>query len=701
MTAITITDLNNAKLDVDHIAAIATSTSPTATDRLGGVKKTIAGVNADLVSKVADVEAAKNTAVNTSIPSKVSDVQTASTHAITVDIPAAVALVNTEVAFTSAGEAHTSMLSAIAAKDLAQAAALASAVALAAKNTIAEGRASVTDGQTFWVKPNTTDSLVRFTSYVRTSSSAQTLIVSIGTGAEIDYLNSILTTRKIVDVSSTLAAWLDNYGRLAGSIDSSGNWSIAKLLANNAVINASTFVLPPALPGYVLGDKTVNLTQVTDVLSSELDKYGRISKVTQSDGSTQITKLRDSSGSLVYPQIAAIKTTADTALAMAAGSGVAPGSAKARLKAALAWGNWPRIMSSPPAVVIGTAGAASTISGSSLISMSDSRLLMLNATKTVAGTTYPDNALYKGISGHYGSTVFSNGVAVEFIHTGTELELYCKGTGGSFRIFVDDALTQEAAYGPMTNVGALFNIKVSFSGSASRRIRVEGIKSWGGVRIASGDSISAQARDYPLVVALGDSGWEGTGASLPNGGFSFTLGKALGWNMQSSGLGGTGIIAKGLVGVNTNYLDRITDLTVSGATLGIVPVSINDLGNTADAIRDSCYQIYAAWVAVNPNSPLIFMGPWVPRGTMPSSGIYALDEGIRKAAWALHCPYVDTLYPNPRTGTGSVISPVGDGNADIYTGFAPSDNLHPSQLGHEHFGLFYAARFKQIILNEV
>lgn len=43
MPAITSLDLSNAKLDVDHIAAIATSTSPTATDRLGNTKNTVTG----------------------------------------------------------------------------------------------------------------------------------------------------------------------------------------------------------------------------------------------------------------------------------------------------------------------------------------------------------------------------------------------------------------------------------------------------------------------------------------------------------------------------------------------------------------------------------------------------------------------------------------------------------------------------------
>lgn len=41
--AISMQDLENAKTDVDHIAAVATSLDPTATDRLGHVKQTLAG----------------------------------------------------------------------------------------------------------------------------------------------------------------------------------------------------------------------------------------------------------------------------------------------------------------------------------------------------------------------------------------------------------------------------------------------------------------------------------------------------------------------------------------------------------------------------------------------------------------------------------------------------------------------------------
>jgi hypothetical protein len=50
MPSITITDLQNAKLDVDHIAEIVTSPDATATDRLGVVKNTLAGSLAIMAS---------------------------------------------------------------------------------------------------------------------------------------------------------------------------------------------------------------------------------------------------------------------------------------------------------------------------------------------------------------------------------------------------------------------------------------------------------------------------------------------------------------------------------------------------------------------------------------------------------------------------------------------------------------------------
>jgi len=104
MPAITIADLTNAKLDVDHIAAIATSTAPTATDRLGGVKNTMAGSIVAIESKMALFETAK-TAALIAIPAKVAQIEDAKAAAL-IAIPAKVALVDTAVAASYVGQAE-------------------------------------------------------------------------------------------------------------------------------------------------------------------------------------------------------------------------------------------------------------------------------------------------------------------------------------------------------------------------------------------------------------------------------------------------------------------------------------------------------------------------------------------------------------------------------------------------------------------
>lgn len=69
MPAITLPDLNNAKLDVDHIAEIANSTAATATDRVGHVKKTLKGVFSDVDASVSK----KMTDVDSVLASKIAE----------------------------------------------------------------------------------------------------------------------------------------------------------------------------------------------------------------------------------------------------------------------------------------------------------------------------------------------------------------------------------------------------------------------------------------------------------------------------------------------------------------------------------------------------------------------------------------------------------------------------------------------------
>lgn len=57
MPAITIPDLNNAKVDVDHIAKVANSPELTATDRLGHTKRTLAGIDALAMERIEENDA--------------------------------------------------------------------------------------------------------------------------------------------------------------------------------------------------------------------------------------------------------------------------------------------------------------------------------------------------------------------------------------------------------------------------------------------------------------------------------------------------------------------------------------------------------------------------------------------------------------------------------------------------------------------
>lgn len=148
MAAITINDLNNAKLDVDHIAALATSTEATATDRLGNTKFTIAGAIAEFPNASANASAAAASAA---------------------------AALSSEIAAAAAG-----------------AAALIQAGVYA---TEALGRAAVADGAAFKVQG---DGDVAAYEYRRTDSANSVLIASYPSASAVKKVSSPLAAIKKV-----------------------------------------------------------------------------------------------------------------------------------------------------------------------------------------------------------------------------------------------------------------------------------------------------------------------------------------------------------------------------------------------------------------------------------------------------------------------------------------------------------------------
>lgn len=74
MTLLSSNDLEKAKIDVDHIAAISTSTAPTATDRLGHVKPTLTGALSNIAAEINLMHDAVLTAIATDLPASIASV---------------------------------------------------------------------------------------------------------------------------------------------------------------------------------------------------------------------------------------------------------------------------------------------------------------------------------------------------------------------------------------------------------------------------------------------------------------------------------------------------------------------------------------------------------------------------------------------------------------------------------------------------
>lgn len=139
MAAITIADLNTAKLDVDHIAEIATSSALTATDRLGNVKRTLAGALAEFPDATAKAAQAATSAS--------ASATSASAAATSATSAASSASESTTSAAAAAGSATT----AIAAQAQAEAARDAAYVNADVYASTAAGIAATTVGDQFQV----------------------------------------------------------------------------------------------------------------------------------------------------------------------------------------------------------------------------------------------------------------------------------------------------------------------------------------------------------------------------------------------------------------------------------------------------------------------------------------------------------------------------------------------------------------------
>lgn len=92
--------------------------------------------------------------------------------------------------------------------------------------------------------------------------------------------------------------------------------------------------------------------------------------------------------------------------------------------------------------------------------------------------------------------------------------------------------------------------------------------------------------------------------------------------------------------------------------------------------------VWDAILAALPDSELVIIGPFFPRGgTGMSADMVLMDDGLKERADARGLRYISPIAEEGITGTGKVSAPVGDGNADIYIS---SDGTHPTPAGHKY-----------------
>lgn len=392
----------------------------------------------------------------------------------------------------------------------------------------------------------------------------------------------------------------------------------------------------------------------------------------------------------------AAKASADSARASADAATLGKSSNTAQLIGAMrANGFFPLGLGRAPAadipvVSLGAAGANSALNaraaGNPLVLASDPRIQWLSGPTALDAT-----GAWRPRGAWYGATLgrASQYAAIEFSHTGTDLELSLFGSfaaaTGNLRVLVNDRIVTVQSLPSAT--GSHHFLRLTFPAAATRRIRIEGASGkFRGINVGAAAEITATGRTYPLISVMGDSFAEGTGATWLQDGQGAALVRALGGRANLAGVGGTGLISPGTGGkVAWTEATRITDLTLAGVTdalgyptlaaLGIVMMSLSDVGAAAaswsafgasfqDAVNNRVGALIDAWQTANPGKPLVFFGPtW--NAESPALDIYRIRDAVQEACWAAASAnvwFIDRLAPGTllRRGTRTSLGVLGN-----------------------------------------
>jgi len=176
--------------------------------------------------------------------------------------------------------------------------------------------------------------------------------------------------------------------------------------------------------------------------------------------------------------------------------------------------------------------------------------------------------------------------------------------------------------------------------------------------------------------------------------FAHWLSIITGFDIINLGSSGTGWLND--AGVPRPTVNERQDfLTRYQPDMVIVAIGINDSSFSIGNLETEIDNFITYMATTLPNADLVFVGPWG-QASNPAAILVSLNNSMRTKVQAAGGSFISPLgitweswasAPYPArwiTGTGDIITPTGDGNADFYM---VSDNVHPTALGVKSIAL--------------
>ena len=348
--------------------------------------------------------------------------------------------------------------------------------------------------------------------------------------------------------------------------------------------------------------------------------------------------------------------------------------------------------STSPTLTIGSADGTSTINPGRLLAWNRPEFIYTGAVGQ-AGFVYPDTLFGANRAVSYSSSQRSgNFLTVDFVTDAATFEVFMKGLGynGQLRVLVDGRLASTTPL-QLPNDGGTYLTQVRFANAATRHIRLlMNAPYFGGVRVGPNDTVSRPAPGTRLrTMFLGDSITEGPAGQNSTDSYASRAAQLLGWaDNWVSGVGATGYLSAPAPKLSLRQRLSADVLAYKPAVL-VISAGVNDTAFTDEQIGAEAALLFDAIRAGLPETLVFVAGPMATTNRARAGINAALKAAVGTRSNFIWVPNVDEPW---LTGTGTVASPRGNGNADEYISF---DGTHPTPAGIEFLAGKMATFIKQ------